>query len=144
MGSERSWRRQRKRNVSKEHSAGRGRGARQFAHVRSSVLVLLSGLALARLGLAADAPDAALLEFLGSVDSDDQAWREYLAQAHVPGQGSQGTRSAPLNNTESPAAAPAAGAPAPASGTGRTPAEGTPPVPPASTTPTASRPPSAS
>ena len=45
-----------------------------------ALVVGLSGLALLRTAPAADGPvDEGLLEFLGSVDSEDTDWHDYLA-----------------------------------------------------------------
>ncbi len=44
---------------------------------------LLSGLRIVSVVAAADTPDPRLLEFLGSVDSDDQSWHAYLARTDI-------------------------------------------------------------
>jgi hypothetical protein len=55
--------------------------------VRSSacaLIVVCSSLGLLRAVPAADAPvDDGLLEFLGSVDSDDKDWHDYLAGTDI-------------------------------------------------------------
>jgi hypothetical protein len=45
--------------------------------------VLLIGLAVPTLPRAAEPPDEGLLEFLGSVDSEDRAWHDYLARTDI-------------------------------------------------------------
>ena len=45
--------------------------------------VLLSGVAVPTLPRAAEQPDEGLLEFLGSVDSEDRAWHDYLARTDI-------------------------------------------------------------
>ena len=49
-----------------------------------ALVVGLSGLALLRPVAAADAPvDEGLLEFLGSVDSEDSDWHDYLSGTDI-------------------------------------------------------------
>jgi hypothetical protein len=49
-----------------------------------ALAVGLSGLAMLRSAAAADGPiEDGLLEFLGSVDSEDQAWHDYLAGTDI-------------------------------------------------------------
>ncbi len=45
--------------------------------------VLLCGLAIMTAARAIDAPDDGLLEFLGSVDTEDKAWHDYLARTDI-------------------------------------------------------------
>jgi hypothetical protein len=44
---------------------------------------LLSGSGVPSVLHAAEAPDEGLLEFLGSVDSEDRAWQDYLARTDI-------------------------------------------------------------
>jgi hypothetical protein len=44
------------------------------------LLALLASLAVSQAG---EAPDGGLLEFLGSVDSEDKDWNEYLARTDI-------------------------------------------------------------
>lgn len=46
-------------------------------------LVMISGLGVLRVAHAAPPADADFLEFLGSVDSDDKNWHEYLANTDI-------------------------------------------------------------
>jgi hypothetical protein len=86
--------------------------------VRFRVYVLavgLSSLAMLRTGHAADGPvDDGLLEFLGSVDSDDKNWHDYLAGADID-QAAGHAGNAPANPAPSaaPSPPPAAAKPAP-------------------------------
>lgn len=51
---------------------------------RSTLLALCSGLLLGRVAHAAEpAVDAEFLEFLGSIDSEEPGWQEYLGQADM-------------------------------------------------------------
>lgn len=94
------------------------------------VVLLMLGGSRALPVFAADAPDAALLEFLGSVDSDDQAWHAYLAQADAAHTTPANAASATSSSTPAPDANP--------------PNSASPPAAPASSaTPAAKRPPSA-
>ena len=70
-----------------------------------------------RLVHAAEMPvDDGLLEFLGSVDSDDKNWREYLAASDPdPAARRAGTTPANPGAPAPPAAAPPSTSPAPAS-----------------------------
>jgi hypothetical protein len=43
----------------------------------------MSWLALIAVAEGADKPDPALLEFLGSVDTDDKGWHDYLAHTDI-------------------------------------------------------------
>jgi hypothetical protein len=43
----------------------------------------MSGLAVLTGPRAAEVPDDALLEFLGSVDSEDRNWHDYLARTDI-------------------------------------------------------------
>jgi hypothetical protein len=76
--------------------------------VRLSVyafIVLCGSLGLLRIVAAADAPvDDGLLEFLGSVDSDDKDWHDYLAGTDID----QVARRAGNQPPPKPAAPPAA------------------------------------
>jgi len=76
---------------------------------------------------AADTPvDDGLLEFLGSVDSDDKNWREYLAATGTdPAARRVGTAPANPGAPEPPASAPPSATPAP----GNAPRPTAPPVP---------------
>jgi hypothetical protein len=52
--------------------------------VRAGALFVgLGWLALTVAAMAADKPDPALLEFLGSVDTDDKDWHDYLAHTDI-------------------------------------------------------------
>jgi len=44
---------------------------------------LLCGLAVMTAARAADVPDDGLLEFLGSIDTEDKAWHDYLARTDI-------------------------------------------------------------
>ena len=44
---------------------------------------LLSGTQMLSVLHAAEMPDGGLLEFLGSVDTQDQAWHDYLARVDI-------------------------------------------------------------
>jgi hypothetical protein len=46
-------------------------------------MFLMGGTLLTREPRAADMPDDGLLEFLGSVDSEDKNWNEYLARTDI-------------------------------------------------------------
>src|ERR1700689_4240072 len=48
-----------------------------------ALAVGMSCLALLAAARAADKPDPALLEFLGSVDSEDKDWHDYLAHTDI-------------------------------------------------------------
>jgi hypothetical protein len=99
--------------------------------VRFSAYVLvvgLSGLGVLRSVHAAELPvDDGLLEFLGSVDSEDKAWRDYLAGTDID-QVARRAGTAPGNPGANgpPASPPAAASPVP----GSTPRPGAAPVPP--------------
>jgi len=77
---------------------------------------------------AAEMPvDDGLLEFLGSVDSDDKNWRQYLAASDTdPLARRAGTAPANPGAPAPPAAAPPSASPAP----GSSPRPGTPTAPP--------------
>jgi hypothetical protein len=65
-------------------SAGRGGTVARYVRGRAYVLAaLLSGCRIVSVLHAADMPDPGLLEFLGSVDSEDKAWHEYLARTDI-------------------------------------------------------------
>ena len=49
----------------------------------SALAVALSCLSLMAAARAADKPDPALLEFLGSVDTEDKDWHDYLAHTDI-------------------------------------------------------------
>jgi hypothetical protein len=84
-------------------------------------VVGLSGLGLLRTAHAADGPvDDGLLEFLGSVDSEDKGWHEYLAGTDID-QVARRAGDAPPSEPPTP---PAAGAPV----SGGPPASSAPPV----------------
>jgi hypothetical protein len=44
---------------------------------------LLSGFSMWTAARAVEAPDDGLLEFLGSVDTEDKEWRDYLARTDI-------------------------------------------------------------
>jgi hypothetical protein len=84
--------------------------------LRACALVVgLSGLIMLRPVHAAEMPvDDGLLEFLGSVDSDDQNWRDYLAaSATDPAARRVGTSPANPGAPGPPASAPPSAAPPP-------------------------------
>jgi hypothetical protein len=93
-----------------------------------ALVVGLSGLAMLRSVHAAEMPvDDGLLEFLGSVDSDDKNWREYLAASGTdPAARRAGTTPANPGAPGPPASAPPSAAPPP----GSSPRPGTPAVSP--------------
>jgi hypothetical protein len=65
-------------------SAGRGSTVARYVRGRAYVLAaLLSGCRIVSVLHAADMPDPGLLEFLGSVDSEDKAWNDYLARTDI-------------------------------------------------------------
>ena len=65
-------------------SAGRGGTVARYVRGRAYVLAaLLSGCRIVSVLHAADMPDPGLLEFLGSVDSEDKAWNDYLARTDI-------------------------------------------------------------
>src|ERR1700722_6739081 len=65
-------------------SAGRGGTVARYVTGRAYLFAaLLSGCRIVSVLHAADMPDAGLLEFLGSVDSEDKAWHEYLARTDI-------------------------------------------------------------
>jgi hypothetical protein len=65
-------------------SAGRGSTVARYVRGRAYVLAaLLSGCRIVSVLHAADMPDPGLLEFLGSVDSEDKAWHDYLARTDI-------------------------------------------------------------
>jgi hypothetical protein len=73
------------------------------------LIVGCSSLGLLRSLPAADGPvDDGLLEFLGSVDSEDKDWHDYLAGTDID----QVARRAATPPSQPPAPPPAAGAPA--------------------------------
>jgi hypothetical protein len=84
-------------------------------YVRCSVTLLgalLIGIAVSTVTRAAEAPDDEFLEFLGSVDSEDKDWRDYLARTDID---KVARRVAPGNNAPAPAPnSPPATHPAPA------------------------------
>jgi len=67
-----------------ERSEGRrcafGRDVRRGAWLLG---VLLSGGAVLNMARAAEVPDDELLEFLGSVDTEDKDWHDYLARTDI-------------------------------------------------------------
>jgi hypothetical protein len=93
-------------------------------YVRRSIALLgalLIGIAVTSAPRATESPDDGFLEFLGSVDSEDKDWHDYLARTDidkvarraVPGNGASGNNT-PGNNATSPAAnSPPASRPAP-------------------------------
>lgn len=65
-------------------SAGRGSTVARYVRGRAYLLAaLLSGCRIVSVLHAADMPDPGLLEFLGSVDSEDKAWHDYLARTDI-------------------------------------------------------------
>ena len=65
-------------------SAGRGSTVARYVRGRAYVLAaLLSGCRIVSVLHAAEMPDPGLLEFLGSVDSEDKAWHDYLARTDI-------------------------------------------------------------
>jgi hypothetical protein len=84
--------------------------------LRAYVLVVgLSGLAMLRSVHAADTPvDDGLLEFLGSVDSDDKNWRQYLAATETDPAAKRAAPAKPAAPAP-PAAPPPSATPAPGS-----------------------------
>jgi hypothetical protein len=109
-----------------ERSEGRGyvfgRDVRRGAWLLG---VLLSGGAVLSMARAAEVPDDGLLEFLGSVDSEDKDWHDYLARTdidQVARRTSDGANSPPAvsvpvhhNPADPPASAPAGKNPPPSS-----------------------------
>ena len=74
-----------------------------------ALVVGLSGLALPRAAQAADGPvDDGLLEFLGSVDSEDKHWHDYLVGTDID---QVARRAAHASPSEPPPSPPAADAP---------------------------------
>jgi hypothetical protein len=85
-----------------ERSEGRGcafgRDVRRSARLLG---VLLSAAAVLATARAAELPDDGLLEFLGSVDSEDKDWHDYLARTDidkVARRAGDGTSSPPSGN----------------------------------------------
>ena len=65
-------------------SAGCGSTVARYVRGRAYVLAaLLSGCRIVSVLHAAEMPDPGLLEFLGSVDSEDKAWHDYLARTDI-------------------------------------------------------------
>jgi hypothetical protein len=83
-------------------------------YLRRSVTLLgalLIGITLSPALRATEAPDDGFLEFLGSVDSEDKDWHDYLARTDID---KVARRAAPGNNPTSPASnSPPATHPAP-------------------------------
>ena len=78
-----------------------------------ALIVGCAGLGLLRSACAADAPvDDGLLEFLGSVDSEDKAWQEYLAGTDID-QVARRAGNLPPSKPPAPAPAPTTGAAVP-------------------------------
>jgi hypothetical protein len=80
-----------------------------------ALVVGLSGLGMLRSVHAAEMPvDEGLLEFLGSVDSEDKDWHDYLAGTVID-QVARRARPAPVSPdaTAPPSSSPPAAAPAP-------------------------------
>jgi hypothetical protein len=79
---------------------------------RACALVIgVSSLGLAAIVHAADSTvDDGLLEFLGSVDSDDKNWHDYLAGTDID-KVARGARYVPPPRPATPPPAPAAGTP---------------------------------
>jgi hypothetical protein len=87
-----------------------------------ALIVGCCSLGLLRAAAAADPPvDDGLLEFLGSVDSDDKGWRDYLAGSDAADPVARRVGTAPPSKPAAPP--PAAGTPAAAD----PPAAGAPP-----------------
>lgn len=70
MGGQRSERRKRAIN----------RYVRRSGTLLGAVLI---GIAVSAAGRATESPDDGFLEFLGSVDSEDRAWHDYLARTDI-------------------------------------------------------------
>ena len=76
-----------------------------------ALLVVCGSLGLLHAVPAADAPvDDGLLEFLGSVDSDDKDWHDYLAGTDIDQVARRAGNTAPPKPAAPPAAAGAAAA----------------------------------
>lgn len=71
--------------MGRERSEGRrrafGRDVRRSAWLLG--MWLMGGAVLMRESRAAEPPDDGLLEFLGSVDSEDKDWHDYLARTDI-------------------------------------------------------------
>jgi len=68
---------------------------------------------------AAETPDDGLLEFLGSVDSEDRAWQDYLARTDIDKVARRAVNNPtnPINSSNPPIGARAPPAPDPATAT---------------------------
>jgi hypothetical protein len=71
---------------------------------------LLIGITVTSASRATESPDDGFLEFLGSVDSEDKDWHDYLARTDID---KVARRAVPANNASAPVTAPAANPPAP-------------------------------
>lgn len=72
-------------------------------YLRRSVTLLgalLIGIAVSSAARANESPDDGFLEFLGSVDSEDKDWHDYLARTDID---KVARRAPPGNNAPSPA-----------------------------------------
>jgi hypothetical protein len=69
-----------------------------------ALAVGMSCLALLAAARAADKPDPALLEFLGSVDTEDKDWHDYLAHTDIDQVAKRATnaRGSPVSAASSP------------------------------------------
>jgi hypothetical protein len=87
-----------------------------------ALVIGVSSLGLAGVAPAADSSvDDGLLEFLGSVDSDDKNWHDYLADTDIDQVARRARNAAPPR--------PAVPPPAPSAGTPTGPAAASPPLP---------------
>jgi len=69
---------------------------------------LLIGITVTSASRATESPDDGFLEFLGSVDSEDKDWHDYLARTDID---KVARRAVPGNNASAPVTAPAANPP---------------------------------
>lgn len=80
-------------------------------YLRRSVTLLgalLIGIAVSSGARANESPDDGFLEFLGSVDSEDKDWHDYLARTDID---KVARRAVPGNNVTAPATPPATNPP---------------------------------
>ena len=106
-----------------QRSERRKRAINRYVRCSATLLgALLIGIVVSPVLRAADAPDDGFLEFLGSVDSEDKDWHDYLARTDID---KVARRAAPGNNPPSPASnTPPATHPAPDSPADASPANG--------------------
>jgi hypothetical protein len=69
---------------------------------RAVLLCALAGLGVTGAKAAQPAVDAELLEFLGSIDSDDDSWQEYLEHKPVKRADKQTARQPPKQEAKAP------------------------------------------